>query len=145
MSSTIETLSIAKRFLLIRTSHGISQKEFADALGISLRAEQNYERGERALPSEVLLALAKVYDVDPLWILEGLEDKPRKLNPNTINTQLLARAINIVLTAINDSGRNDLTTDQISLWVTAVYRFYSENASGTGADDLVKNLIKRSA
>ncbi|HQR96714.1 MAG TPA: helix-turn-helix transcriptional regulator, partial [Thiotrichales bacterium] len=80
MSSTNEMKLIADRLLLIRTNLGLSQKEFADRLGISLRAEQNYERGDRAIPSDVLLSLAKNFDIDPMWILDGPETNPRPLS-----------------------------------------------------------------
>jgi transcriptional regulator with XRE-family HTH domain len=39
---------------------GLSQREAGDALGLSLRAVQNYESGERDIPKPVALACAAV-------------------------------------------------------------------------------------
>lgn len=41
-------------------------------MGVSSRAYQNYERGEREVPAVVLKALYEVYGADPLWVLTGL-------------------------------------------------------------------------
>jgi len=141
MSSTNESSQIARRFLAVRIGVGLSQQAFADALGISLRGEQNYERGIRRLPAEVVLSLAKVFGIDPLWVLDGPEDQPRRLDYNGgLDQDLLARAMKVVMAAVKDSGKK-ISGDQIADWVAAVYRFYSENTSGTGAEALVKTLI----
>lgn len=47
----------------IRNSHHMKQHEVADALGIPLRTYQNYEREEREPDSEVLCALADLYQI----------------------------------------------------------------------------------
>lgn len=39
---------------------GLSQRGAADALGLSLRAVQNYEAGERTIPKPVALACAAI-------------------------------------------------------------------------------------
>ncbi len=108
---------------------------------ISLRGEQNYERGIRRLPAEVLLTLAKVYGIDPLWVLDGPGEQPRRLDyTGGLDQKRLARAMQVVMAAVEDSGKT-ISGDQIADWVAAVYRFYTENASGTGAEALVKTLI----
>lgn len=141
MSSTNESLAAARRFLAVRVGLGLSQQAFADALGISLRGEQNYERGQRRLPADVLLKLAKVYQIDPLWVLDGPDDQPRRLgHSGHLDQDRLEKATQLVMTAVQDSGKQ-VSHDQIADWVGAVYRFYSENASGTGAEALVKTLI----
>ncbi len=43
----------------------------ARQLGLSLRAYANYERGERAVPVELLHALYEQFSVDPVWLLTG--------------------------------------------------------------------------
>jgi len=141
MSSTNESPQVARRFLAVRIGLGLSQQAFADALGISLRGEQNYERGIRRLPAEVLLTLAKVYGIDPLWVLDGPGEQPRRLDyTGGLDQKRLARAMQVVMAAVEDSGKT-ISGDQIADWVAAVYRFYTENASGTGAEALVKTLI----
>lgn len=140
MSSTNEKSEQARRFLATRLSLGLSQQAFADGLGISLRAEQNYERGARRLPAEVLLNLSRAHQIDPLWVLDGPGDVPRKLTASGVDLRLLTRATRLVRTAVLGAGK-DVSEDQFAEWVAAVYRFYSENDSGTGAEALVKTLI----
>ncbi|WP_370656159.1 helix-turn-helix domain-containing protein [Paracoccus wurundjeri] len=52
---------------------GLSQQALANALGISLCGEQSYERGIRKLPADVRIELAKLYNIDPLWVMGGPE------------------------------------------------------------------------
>lgn len=140
MSSTNETDEAAKRFLAVRVGLGLSQQAFADALNISLRTEQNYERGDRRLSAEVLLALAKVYSIDPLWVLEGPEEAPRYLASAGNRQDNWAKAMRVVMSAVARSEKK-VTGDQLYEWVLAVYRFYTENGSGKAAESLVRSLI----
>jgi len=132
---------VASRFLSIRTHLGLSQQSFSNVLGISLRSEQNYERGERQLPIDVLFSLANIYDIDPLWVLNGKEESPRYLkNRGNLNTALLDRSLKVVFNAVRLSEK-DIASDQASIWTSAIYRFYIENPSGKGEEELVKSLI----
>lgn len=62
---------MGKRLAAVRKSRQLLQVEFAEMLGLSPRAYQSYERGERELPSSVLIALHAVFGIDPLWVLTG--------------------------------------------------------------------------
>ena len=73
-----ENLLIGERLAAARELQRLSQVEFAEQLGLSPRAYQNYERGERELPSTVLTALHAVFDIDPLWVLIGHAGQSRK-------------------------------------------------------------------
>ena len=53
-----------------RKRRGISQQALAKELGIALRTYQNYERGERAIPSTLLYTLSSV-GVNIHWLLTG--------------------------------------------------------------------------
>ena len=141
MSSTNEKLSIAQRFLSIRIDQNLSQQAFADALGISLRSEQNYERGVRKIPSDVLFAASKQFSIDLIWILEGSGDKPRKvLKPGELDQVLLTRAYRVVNSAVQESGQA-IAPEKFVAMLAAVYKFYSENASGAGAEVLVDAMV----
>mgnify|MGYP001388508068 CR=1 FL=1 len=63
--------SIARRvgaanLLAIRASTGLSQAQFAAAIGLSDRALRRYERGERELPQAARLAIIQLFKIDPL-------------------------------------------------------------------------------
>lgn len=65
-------LQIGRRLAAVRDRTRLVQTEFAERMGLSPRAYQNYERGEREVPAVVLKALYEVYGADPLWVLTGL-------------------------------------------------------------------------
>ena len=135
---------IARRFLAIRLELGLSQQAFADALNISLRGEQNYERGVRKLPSDILLELARKFQIDPIWVLEGPEERPRYLAAVGLDRPTLARAIRVVQEAFSRAGRSP-QTEEFAGMVASVYQFYLDNASGAGAEALVNGLVEASA
>ncbi|MBE6084732.1 MAG: helix-turn-helix transcriptional regulator [Selenomonas ruminantium] len=58
-----------------RLSKGLTQKQVADELGISVVAIQNYENGRRKPAYDVLIALADYFDVS-LDYLVGRTDNP---------------------------------------------------------------------
>lgn len=78
LPSPDENILIGERLAAARELQRLSQVEFAEQLGLSPRAYQNYERGERELPSTVLTALHAVFDIDPLWVLIGQSRDSRK-------------------------------------------------------------------
>lgn len=143
-STKDQTGIVARRFLAVRLEQQLSQQAFADALGISLRGEQNYERGVRKLPADVLLELARQFQVDPLWIVDGPEERPRYLAAIGLDQQTLARAIRIVQRAFAEA-KKPIDDQEFPAMVAAVYQFYLDNASGAGADRLVNNLIGATA
>lgn len=73
MSSTNEESDavIGQRIQSVRTQQGMSQADFAEALGISVRAYQNYERGERPVSKQLLCALKSTFGTSSDYILSG--------------------------------------------------------------------------
>lgn len=78
LASTDDNLAIGERLAAAREAQRLTQVEFAERLDLSPRAYQNYERGERELPTTVLTALHAVFGIDPLWVLIGPGRDPRK-------------------------------------------------------------------
>lgn len=56
-----------------RDAIGLSQQALADACGISLRSQQNYEKGLRSPDADYLVALHR-QEIDVLYILTGQHD-----------------------------------------------------------------------
>ena len=132
---------MARRLVAVRQLLGLSQKDFAESIGISLRAAQNYEQGERKAPAEVLLRLARVHGVDPLWVLEGPEETPRKLNTTRIDKDLISKAQLIVTKAVNESGKR-VTEEQFAEWVAATYQLLLDSGEARGAQVFINSLIR---
>ncbi|WFC42301.1 helix-turn-helix transcriptional regulator [Pseudoxanthomonas sp. SE1] len=78
LSNSDDNLAVGERLAAVREDQRLSQIEFAERLGLSPRAYQNYERGERELPAAVLTTLHAVFGLDPLWVLIGPGRDPRK-------------------------------------------------------------------
>lgn len=71
LSTLDDNVVIGRRLGAARDRVRLSQNEFAERLGISPRAYQNYERGEREVPATVLRLLYEAFGIDPLWVLIG--------------------------------------------------------------------------
>ncbi len=66
-----ENSGIGGRLKQARDAARLSQEEIAAQMGISLRAYQNYERGERPVPVELVRALSRTHGIDAEWLLSG--------------------------------------------------------------------------
>lgn len=60
----------------LREDHDLTQRELADYLHIRQNTYSQYENGQRQLPIEVLIALAKYYRTSTDYIL-CLTDEPK--------------------------------------------------------------------
>ncbi len=67
-----------KRLRSLREDHNFTQKEIADMLFTTQPQYYRYESGYRDLPCELVILLAKIYNVSIDYILD-LSDEPRKL------------------------------------------------------------------
>lgn len=56
----------------LRKDNDLSQKQVADMLGMSQTGYSKYETGENDIPTHILIALAKFYNVSVDYLL-GLE------------------------------------------------------------------------
>ena len=70
----------------IREDRDITQKEIADYLHVRQNTYSQYESGKRQLPIEVLIALARFYQVTTDYLL-GLSDVPNPYNEKTRKTR----------------------------------------------------------
>ena len=71
-------MSIYQRLKDLREDADKSQKEIAELIGTSQSYYAQYENGNRALPFDRMVALAKYYNVS-LDYLAGLIATPRKI------------------------------------------------------------------
>jgi transcriptional regulator with XRE-family HTH domain len=64
---------LTNRFRSIRAKIGLSQKDFAETLGVSQSAIAEIERGSREPSRNIMVALASKYHVSLDWLLLGIE------------------------------------------------------------------------
>lgn len=55
---------------MLRQSLGLSQQEFAEAIGLSQTTYSGYERERSQPPFDILKKICSIYDVDVNWLLD---------------------------------------------------------------------------
>ena len=78
MGDILNNKAIGARLKKTRLAAQLSQEQFASALTTALRAYQNYERGEREIPSPLILLLHREFHIDPVWLLAGTSGSGQK-------------------------------------------------------------------
>ena len=66
-----------RRIRDLRTDHDLSQKQLADYLGMSQTGYSKYEVGTNDIPTQILIKLARFYNVSVDYIL-GETDNPKR-------------------------------------------------------------------
>ncbi|WP_170337727.1 helix-turn-helix domain-containing protein [Ruegeria arenilitoris] len=66
-------IAMGARLAIARNEVGLTQTAMAEAIGVSHRAYHSYEKGQRGLPVEALVAMADRFEVDAAWILLGTQ------------------------------------------------------------------------
>lgn len=129
---------VGNRLKALRTALGYSQSAFSDSLAISLRALQNYEQGERKAPADLLIALVRKFNVDPVWVIDGpgLEPQMRSSFPS-IDGKQLAHASSLVELAIPDDLALGINRDAKHYLVALAYNHLSLG----GNDQVLKSQI----
>ena len=65
-----------RRIRDLREDHDWTQKQLAAKLNCSQQVYSNYELGQRDIPTDILIKLARLYGVTTDYIL-GLTDRPK--------------------------------------------------------------------
>jgi len=68
-----------RRIRDLREDHDKTQQEVADALGLWLNTYRNYENGKRVPPFDIMIAIARLYNVSLDYFAELIEI-PRTLD-----------------------------------------------------------------
>ena len=73
----VDKMNFPERIIEIKESRGLLQKDIANAIGLSVRNYQRYEKGEQQPTLPFLLKLADYFDVS-LDYLVGRSDNPER-------------------------------------------------------------------
>ena len=68
-------MNVYRRIRDLREDKDLTQTQLAKEINVSQRTYSYYENGERTIPPEILVALAKFYNVSVDYILE-ISDNP---------------------------------------------------------------------
>ena len=131
----------------IRKAKGISQEQAASDLGISVRALQNYEYGQREPNVAMIVKLAKYYGVTTDYLLdleptpepyyhEGLEDGLKEVYqklPRDVRANILQAMLDAVLSYQRQGQQIPGTEQMQDVCKTVLLKYYANAASaGTG-------------
>lgn len=61
---------VAEAIKNFRVAKGLTQKEVAETINITLATYNSYETGRNATPLEIVVRLAHLYDIDPALLLQ---------------------------------------------------------------------------
>ena len=78
MDIEVRGIGYYRRVRDLREDHDLTQREIAAILGITQPQYFRYEQGYRDLPTDILIALAKLYETSTDYIL-GLTLNPKPL------------------------------------------------------------------
>lgn len=90
MLNSINQETIGQRIARLRKERGITQKEFAELLGIAQSVISDYERGKLRLHSELIINVAKILGVSVNEILDS-EDNKKKPDNLVVNRKIYKR------------------------------------------------------
>jgi SOS-response transcriptional repressor LexA len=79
----------AERYNIIREKSGLSKKDFAESLGLSVSMNWQIAADRLRFPRNLLNRLADTYNVNLHWFLTG--KGPSGLDPDTVEIELLAQ------------------------------------------------------
>lgn len=82
-----------ERVKQIRKTYGMTQQEFAAALGVTNAAVSRIESGQRGLTSQMLTAICREFDVDEHWLLTGEGEATPKLTRRAELARWVGRAL----------------------------------------------------
>jgi transcriptional regulator with XRE-family HTH domain len=109
-SERIDPIEIGRRIAQARAeSLGVTQRELAELLGVSLQAVQQWERGARS-PVRQLNRLARALGVSRGWLLWGDTDEPaahglkKRVAANEEAIGELTRAVDMLVAALSRDG-----------------------------------------
>jgi transcriptional regulator with XRE-family HTH domain len=104
-----EESGIAERFREVRAKTNLSQKDFAESVGVSQSVVSDIERGAREPSRQILAVLAEKYAVDLNWLLLGI-GPGEKISQNQIRdaeVERLEREIDELKKSIDELEREN--------------------------------------
>ncbi len=122
-----------ERLKTIRKTIGLTQKEFAKEIGVSLRALQNYEANLRKVPGDILRNIYEHLGVNPTWLLTGEgemfkeRDKDiRNENPNEpVDYSLLEEVILGVEEGLKEAELT-MDADKKARLIVLLYKYFEK-------------------
>ena len=95
------------RIALLRASNGWSQAELARRIGVSASAVGMYEQGRRVPSVDLLILLARLFNVSLDYLIIGTEVRSSTTNESTCQHSTYCSLRNIMFSFDNDTGNSE--------------------------------------
>ena len=145
VSSMNETFPYHARVARVRAHVGLSQTVMAQRVGLSLRAYQNYERGEREVPVALVQALYAEFKIDPVWLLTGKGPMILETERAQRLDQALLDQVVAAVERFEDGLKKTLSVEHKSRLIGLLYeksRLLSDVAGETLSPARMRSLLK---
>ena len=89
-------MSLGRRIKELRETLGLTQPAFAERIGVTKRAVQEWEAGRRSPSEPVLRQIEQTFNVNPEWLREGKGEMFKKEEPTEVGSfpeDVLVRAL----------------------------------------------------
>lgn len=93
---------MVERLKILRKNLGLTQKEFADRIGIKRNSYANYEIGRNTPLDAIVLSICREFNVNEEWLREGTGDMFNKLDRSSD----IAKLTKLLLDEESDSFKN---------------------------------------
>lgn len=133
MSSFSSDLEIGERLQSLRNQKGLSQRAMSEALGISMRTYQNYERGERSITKEFICSFCEQFNVSSDWLLSG-----HSLAEEALDWSRLETIISAIETILEKESLKLESQKKVKL-ISLFYKLSSE--TGELSQDTVHDML----
>ena len=125
-------MTLGERIKAARKQRGMTQRELAQKVGISVNSLSRYETGERQPNIETLSKIAEALGVDPVEITYGKQEKePEPQEPpllpfdngkrDTMKAQTILEAVVELMKISGNPERYNITADQQDILETVIY------------------------
>ena len=119
-------MDVNERVKILRKILGLTQKEFAQKLGKSLRAIQKWEAKERNIPDSALRLISQTFGVSYEWLKEGKGEIWTKEPEVTINDLEVIEYIIRKLKELEEEYEVEIPPDKFAKAVIDIYRHVKE-------------------
>lgn len=99
---------LAKQIKILRTNIGMSQAQLAVKLNVSPSAVGMYEQGRRVPSVDLLILLARLFNVSLDYLIVGTEARRSITNESTCQHSAYCSLRNIMFSFDNDTGNSIL-------------------------------------
>jgi len=84
--------AMGQRLRILRKERGVTQQQLGDGIGMTFQQVQKYERGTNRIAVSTLFKIARVLQVSPIELIDGLDHGQVAPEESDCSSEVLLRA-----------------------------------------------------